>query len=130
VCGDFLTYPFAPGSFGMISSVAALHHMDARAALGRMSQLLAPGGTLAVIGLARLRRPADLPWEAAATVANLGCRLTRTYREQPSPTVWPPPLSYAGMRALAWQELPGARYRRHLLCRYSLLWVKPAAAGR
>jgi hypothetical protein len=29
--GDFLTYPFAPGSFYVITSVAALHHMDARA---------------------------------------------------------------------------------------------------
>jgi hypothetical protein len=44
--------------------------------------------------------------------------------------VWPPPLSYAEMRALARHELPGARYRRHLLWRYSLLWAKPAAAGR
>src|SRR5436305_5225031 len=102
----------------MIPSAAALHHMDARAALARMSQLLAPGGTLAVVGLARSRLPADLPWEAAAIVANLGCRLTRTCWEQPSPTVWPPPLSRAGMRALARQELPGVRYRRHLLWRY------------
>ena len=43
ICGDFLTYPFAPASFGMITSVAVLHHMDARAALHRMSQLLVLG---------------------------------------------------------------------------------------
>jgi SAM-dependent methyltransferase len=129
ICGDFLTYPFAPASFGMITSVAVLHHMDARAALHRMSQLLVPGGTLAIVGLARSRLPADLPWDAAAVLANMGYRLTRTYWEQPSPTVWPPPCSYAEMRALARQALPGVRYRRRLLWRYSVIWVKPARTG-
>jgi SAM-dependent methyltransferase len=129
ICGDFFAYPFAPASFGMITSVAALHHLDARAAFDRMSQLLEPGGTLAIVGLARSRLPADLPWEAAAAAANLGYRLTRTHWEQPSPVVWPPPLSYAETRALAQQALPGARYRRRLLWRYSLIWVKPAPTG-
>jgi len=123
--GDFLTHAFAPASFGMITSVAALHHMDARAALDRMSQLLAPGGTLAIVGLARSRLPADLPWEAAAVIAHRGYKLTRIYWEQPSPVVWPPPHSYAEVQALARQALPGVRYRRHPLWRYSLIWTKP-----
>jgi SAM-dependent methyltransferase len=123
--GDFLTHPFAPSSFTMITSIAALHHMDARLALGRMRQLLAPGGTLAIVGLARSRLPADLPWEAAAVAAELRHRLTRIRWEHPSPTLWPPPHSYAEMRVLARQALPGARYRRHLLWRYSLIWAKP-----
>jgi SAM-dependent methyltransferase len=125
VRGDFRTHPFAPDTFNMITSVAALHHMDARAALDRMCQLLAPGGRLAIIGLARSRLPADLSWEAAAAVAHRGYRLTRTYWEQPSPVVWPPPHTYAEMHALAQQVLPGARYHRHLLWRYSLIWTKP-----
>src|SRR5690242_389025 len=87
----------SPASFGMVASVAALHHMDARAALDRMDQLLEPGGTLAVIGLARSRLPADLPREAAAVAANLGYRLTRSYWEQTSPIVWPPPHTYTEM---------------------------------
>src|SRR5205807_1475151 len=64
ICGDFLDQPFPPASFNMITSVAALHHMDASAALERMDQLLSPGGRLAIVGLARDRLPADLPWEA------------------------------------------------------------------
>jgi SAM-dependent methyltransferase len=127
ICGDFLTHPLAPASFNMITSVAALHHMDARAALDRMDQLLVPGGTLAIVGLARSRLPTDLPYEAAAVTANLGYRLTRTYWEQPSPTVWPPPHTYTDMQALAPQALPGVHYRRHLLWRYSLVWAKPSA---
>jgi SAM-dependent methyltransferase len=123
--GDFLAHPFGPASFGMITSVAALHHMDARAALDQMSQLLAPGGTLAIVGLARSRLPADLPWEAAAVIAHRGYRLTRTHWEHPSPIVWPPPQTYAETRAVARQALPGVRYRRHLMWRYSLIWTKP-----
>jgi SAM-dependent methyltransferase len=53
--GDFLSHPFTPASFDMITSVAVLHHMDTRAAFDRMSQLLAPGGTLVIVGLARSR---------------------------------------------------------------------------
>jgi SAM-dependent methyltransferase len=123
--GDFRTHPFAPATFSMITSVAALHHMDARAALGRMSQLLAPGGRLAIVGLARSRLPADLPWEAAAVIAHGGYKVARTYWEQPSHVVWPPPHTYAEMQAVARQMLPAARYRRRLPWRYSLIWTKP-----
>ena len=126
VCGEFLTHPFPPASFSMITCVAALHHMDAAAALARMSQLLAPGGTLVIVGLARSRLP-DLPWEAVAVIANLGYRVAKDYWEQPSPTVWPPPHSYRQIRTLAGQALPGVRYRRRLLWRYSLVWVKQAS---
>jgi SAM-dependent methyltransferase len=123
--GDFLTYPFEPGSFGMITSVAALHHMDPAAALGRMGRLLQPGGRLAIVGLACPRLPADLPWEASAATAHLRYRLTRTCWEHRSPTIWPPPHTYAAIRTLATRSLPGVRHRRHVLWRYSLVWTKP-----
>ena len=128
--GDFLTHPFTAASFDMITSVAVLHHMDVRAALERMSQLLAPGGTLVIVGLARSQLPADLLWEAAAVIAHRCYKLTRIYWEQPSPVVWPPPHTYAEVRALARQALPGVRYRRHLLWRYSLIWTKPQPGRR
>jgi 2-polyprenyl-3-methyl-5-hydroxy-6-metoxy-1,4-benzoquinol methylase len=123
--GDFLTYPFE-GSFDFIASVAALHHMDMRRALIRMRQLLRPGGTLAIVGLARSRFPADLPVEAAGVVFHRACLATRTYWEHSAPTVWPPPESYTAVRQLAAGVLPGVRYHRHLLWRYSLVWSSPA----
>jgi ubiquinone/menaquinone biosynthesis C-methylase UbiE len=126
VRGDFLTHPFPPASFGLITCVAALHQMAAAAALARMSHLLAPGGSLVVVGVARSRLP-DAAWEVAAVIANLGQRMTKSYWQHPSPTVWPPPHTYRQVRALARETLPGVRYRRHLLWRYSLVWVKPAS---
>jgi 2-polyprenyl-3-methyl-5-hydroxy-6-metoxy-1,4-benzoquinol methylase len=125
VLGDFLAHPFEPGSFDLVASVAALHHMDAAAALARMRDLLRPGGTLAVVGLARGSHPADLPRDAAAIAVTLLHRATGTYWDHSAPTVWPPPETYAGMRRIAAEVLPGVRYRRHLLWRYSLVWTKP-----
>lgn len=121
VCGDFLDHGLEPESFDFIASIAALHHMDTRAALGRMRKLLRPGGTLAVVGCARGVTLADLPFEVGGAVAHRLFMVTRPYWEHSAPKVWPPPESYAAMR----RELPGVRYRRHLLWRYSLVWTKP-----
>jgi SAM-dependent methyltransferase len=126
VLGDFLGYPFPAASFGLVSCVAALHHMDPAAALKRMAELLAPGGVLVVSGVAR-PAPRDLPLDVAAAVANLGYRAARGYWQHPSPIVWPPPHTYRQIRALAEDVLPGVRYRRHLLWRYSLTWTRPAS---
>jgi SAM-dependent methyltransferase len=126
VLGDFLEYPFPVASFGLISCVAALHHMDPAAALTRMAELLAPGGILVVSGVAR-PAPRDLPLDLAAVVANLGYRAARGYWDHPSPVVWPPPHTYREIQALAGDLLPGVRYRRHLLWRYSLTWTKPVS---
>ena len=127
--GDFVTHPFPRESFDMIVSIATVHHMAAHTALARMKDLLRPGGTLAIVGLARGRPPADLPMELAGVVANWVHRLTKTEWDHPSPTVWPPPETYTAMRRLAVRLLPGARYRRHLLWRYSIIWTKPPREG-
>lgn len=125
ICGDFLAHPFPPASFGMITCVAALHHMDPSAALARMRELLVPGGTLVINGVAQ-NEVRDLPWELPAALANLGYRARYGYWKHPSPVVWPPPHTYRQIRSLAATVLPGVRYRRHLLWRYSLVWARPA----
>jgi 2-polyprenyl-3-methyl-5-hydroxy-6-metoxy-1,4-benzoquinol methylase len=124
--GDFLTYPFETGSFDLVCTVATLHHMDAEAGLTRMRELLRPGGALVVIGLARSRLPADLPVELAGVVAHRFHALTKSNWNHPSPIMVPSgETTYTEMRRLAGRLLPGARYRRHLMWRYSLTWVKP-----
>jgi ubiquinone/menaquinone biosynthesis C-methylase UbiE len=124
ICGDFLTHPLPDESFGLISCVSALHHMDAPAALAAMSRLLTPGGRLVIIGVARSRLP-DLPRDAAAVIVNLGYRAAKGYWQHPSPILWPPPHTYRQIRVLAETALPGVTYQRLLLWRYLLIWVKP-----
>jgi hypothetical protein len=93
-----------------------------------MRSLLRPGGTLAVVGLAR-SRPGDWPADIAGVFAHRALQARKGYWEVNAPTIWPPPQTYAQMRRIAGQILPGVRYRRHLLWRYSLVWAKPAGQG-
>jgi hypothetical protein len=108
--------------------------MDARAALRRMSDLLRPGGVLAVVGLARASWPAELAAvipASAGTHLHLAASAIRRHaagRPAPAyqpPVIWPPPMTYRDMRLLATDMLPGVRYRHHLYWRYSLVWTKP-----
>jgi SAM-dependent methyltransferase len=126
ILGDFMTHPFEPATFDHIASIAVLHHLDAAAALERMRNLLAPGGTLAIVGLARNRYPADLPFAIAGAVGHRVHRLSKPCWEDSAPRLWLPPDTFAETRRLAERVLPGVRYRRLLLFRYSLLWTKPA----
>lgn len=127
VLGDFLTVPFTPASFDFIASIAALHHMDEERALRRMSNLLKPGGTLAVVGLGKSRYPADLPRDAFSVAFDGTHRLSRGYKESMAPQL-SPTHSYRELHRIASRLLPDCHFRRRLLWRYSLAWVKPGRA--
>lgn len=122
--GDALTHEFEPTSFDLITAVASLHHMGAEPGFLRLSSLLCPGGVLAVIGLAR-SSPIDWPLDLAAIVPNWLRQRRAQYWQHPSPVAWTAPESYASMRRIAARVLPGARLRRRLYWRYTLVWVKP-----
>jgi SAM-dependent methyltransferase len=125
VRGGLLTQYFEPCSFDFITCIAALHHMDEQAGMGRIAELVRPGGTVAIVGLARSRVPIDLPWEIAGALATRAHRITRRYWETPAPKVWPPPHSYREMRELSASVLPGSMFRRRALWRYVVTWTKP-----
>jgi 2-polyprenyl-3-methyl-5-hydroxy-6-metoxy-1,4-benzoquinol methylase len=125
VLDDFLVHPFEPQSFDAVVSVAALHHIGTAAALSRMQQLLRPGGTMAVVGLAQSRHRADLIFDLAGIVVDRLHKVTKTYWDTSAPKIWPPPETFRQTRQVAETVLPDARYRRHLLWRYSITWTKP-----
>ncbi|MGH9170972.1 MAG: class I SAM-dependent methyltransferase [Acidimicrobiales bacterium] len=124
--GDVLTYPFEPASFDFVTSVASLHHLDEEAGLRRMASLLRPGGTLAVVGLARSHSVADIAYDLAGAFATRAHKLTKTYWETPAPKIWPPPHTYGQLRRLSETTLPGSHFRRRAMWRYVLTWTKPA----
>ena len=123
--GDVFATPFAPGAFDAVVSVASLHHMDARRALARFAHLVRPGGSVVVIGLAA-HAWWDLPAAGFGLLASRALGLFRGHWEHTAPMCWPPPLTYPEVEAVSAEVLPGVRYRRHLLGRFSLVWRKPA----
>lgn len=123
VLGDALAHPFPPGSFDVVASVATLHHFpDTAHALTRLAGLTAPGGVLAIIGLARSTTPADLAYDFAGAVQHRFLAGRKTFWQHTAPTCWPPPHSYRQVRLLASRLLPGALWHRLPLWRYLLLW--------
>jgi len=124
--GDVMTWPFDPASFDLVAAVASLHHLPLIPALTRFRELLAPGGVLAVIGLARRTTLEDNVMALAAYPANQVLR--RALGEVPvGAPVRDPPDTLPGIRAACAAVLPGARVKLRLLFRYSLIWRKPAA---
>jgi hypothetical protein len=99
--------------------------MDFTAALTAMARLLRPSARLAVIGLAADKSLADLLAAAPAVPVDLFYRAIYRRGESGAP-IMDPDHSWREVRAAAATALPGVRYRRHLLWRYSLLWTKPA----
>nr|WP_300142588.1 class I SAM-dependent methyltransferase [Propionicimonas sp.] len=125
--GDVLTHPLPADGFDVVASVAVLHHFpDPDAGLRRLADLTAPGGLLAVVGLARSTSLLDFAHDVAGTVQHQYLSRRRGFWDHTAPTVWPPPHSYREVRRLASRVLPGVRWRRLPLWRYALLWHKPA----
>ncbi|MFE1796016.1 class I SAM-dependent methyltransferase [Streptomyces sp. NPDC059517] len=122
---DFLTTELPGAQYDFVCSVTTIHHMDFEAALVRMRELLRPGGTLVVVGLAR---EASVTEWAAFIAASPIVQITKALHRARDPQGMPvtaPQMSYRQVRTAARLLLPGVRYRRHLLRRYSLTWEKP-----
>ncbi|GAA4623736.1 class I SAM-dependent methyltransferase [Actinoallomurus vinaceus] len=125
VQADFLRHPFPEGAYDFVCSVAAIHHMDFERTLTRMAELLRPGGTLVVVSLARNRTPLDWVLSGAALPAVKVIDRVRGVGGPAGMPVMDPEMSWGQVRREALRLLPGARFRRRLLWRYSVHWRKP-----
>jgi ubiquinone/menaquinone biosynthesis C-methylase UbiE len=121
---DFLAYPLADASFDFVCANTALHHMDFRAALTALARVLRPGGRLAVVGLAANGSIGDYLADVPGVPAHWIYRALYHQGGSGAP-VEDPRMTWTEVRATARGVLPGVRYRRHLMWRYSLLWRKP-----
>lgn len=114
------------GPFDLVTCVATLHHLGVSPGLERLRDLVAPGGTLVVVGLARPTTARDWLWSGVGVVANVVGRRRRGAWEPGAP-VRDPAESSVDVAAAARDALPGVRMRRHLYWRYSLVWHAPGA---
>lgn len=111
-------------AFDVVSAVAMLHHTEHGAALRRLSEFVAPGGCLLVVGLARSRCMRDYARDARDAISIRRHTLTKSVWDTPAPKIWPPPLSYEEARAASHDVLPEAHFGRLPYFRFGLTWVK------
>jgi len=122
---DFLACPLPDASFDFACANTALHHMDFAAALGKLAAILRPGGRLAVVGIGKDASLPEMLVGGAGLPLDWYHKLSKSERNSGAP-IMDPQMSWSQVRATARRVLPGVRYRRHLLWRYSLIWDKPA----
>lgn len=120
----------------LITMVAVLHHLDLGDTLARISRLLAPGGRLLVVGLAKADSLADVVVDVVSAAANPVMGVIKHPRParplDPAADDWPVPVmpvrdpaeTLADIAAAASTRLPGATIRRRLYFRYTLRWDK------
>ncbi|MFB6712052.1 class I SAM-dependent methyltransferase [Streptomyces sp. NPDC056237] len=117
-----------PGPYDVITCVATVHHLPFTEALTRFRGHLAPGGTLVVVGLSRESTPGDrllalasVPLNAAmALIKNKGRKASRP--DSMTAVTRPAEMTFADIVRETRRVLPGARLRRRLFWRYTLVW--------
>ena len=128
-------------SFNCIATIATLHHLPFREILLKMKAALKPGGVLLVLDLfeheLNLLKPEgllDASLNVLALAVSCTLRLVHQGRLLPRREVrdaWAEHLRHdvyptmSQVRKLSAEILPGAKIRKHLLWRYSIIWQKP-----
>ncbi|NEB83032.1 class I SAM-dependent methyltransferase [Streptomyces anulatus] len=118
------------GSYDVITCVATIHHLPFGEALTHLRRHLAPGGTLIVVGLYRPRSRSDYLIDAVAIPSNIAMAWIKNKgRKAPRPAAMTAPtrpatMAFADIVRDARLVLPGARPRRRLFWRYTLVWKR------
>jgi len=132
---DATTWEFPLEQFDCVASIATLHHLPIEKMLPKMKGALRPGGALVVLDLYKAAGLADMLTSVAAMPVNLVLRLVKSGRVRERREVreaWAehgkndsyPTL--AQISRVCERVLLGARIRKHLLWRYSIIWRREA----
>jgi ubiquinone/menaquinone biosynthesis C-methylase UbiE len=128
-----ITWKFPTEQFDCVASIATLHHLPFEETLLKMRETLRINGTLIILDLFQAEGPSDVLTNALAVPANIILRLIKTgHLREPREVrqAWAehgrsdsyPTLSQ--IRQVCASVLPGAKVRKHLLWRYSIIWRK------
>lgn len=125
IVGDVMTFPLPKGHYDLVATVAAVHHLpDLSAALARLVDLTAVGGSLVVVGCARSSTVRDYAMDAVGAVQHQVLSRTRGYWRHTAPIQMEFPHTYTEVRQIAERVLPGMTWRRLPLWRYAIVWRK------
>ncbi|WP_415975994.1 class I SAM-dependent methyltransferase [Rhodococcus sp. 077-4] len=120
--GDVAVVDLPEGGFDAVVSNATLHHLgDTRAALRRLSALVRPGGTLALVTFVK-PSAREAPYWALTWVATAVIKRVRGNWKHTAPVSWPPPETLRQLRDNTRAALPDARVRRLLYNRILITW--------
>lgn len=132
--GDIMQMDLPPESYDCIASIATLHHIPLAPVLEKAKAALKPGGVLLVLDLYdnngsvadRLTDAIALPWDVALRLVHgVSLRVPPEVRQ-----AWHEHgrydryLTVPQVCSTCARILPGAKVTRHLLWRYSIIWVK------
>jgi len=133
---DALSWEFPPEQFDCISSIATLHHLPLEEMLFKMKSALTVNGVLLVLDLYQAGF-ADMFTSLAALPVHIVLKYLKTgHFKEPSEiqAAWAEHgqhdsyLTFSQLRHRCQAILPGAKLRKHLLWRYSLIWKKTAVS--
>lgn len=131
---DVLKLELPPVHLDCIVSIATLHHLPLDLMLEKMKAALKAGGTLLVLDLFKAETISDYLLSVLAVPWNLVSSLWKHHRLQPPREVraaWAEHgrtdvyLTLSQVQRSCEAILPGAQIKRHLLWRYSIVWIKP-----
>jgi ubiquinone/menaquinone biosynthesis C-methylase UbiE len=132
-CADATEWDYPLEGFDCVASVATLHHLEMRAMLSKMSRALKRGGTLLILDLFENEGAVDTLTSLVAMPVSMSLRLFQTGRLRAPRAVreaWDEHgrtdsyLTLTEVRNICVELLPGAKVRKHLLWRYSIVWTK------
>jgi SAM-dependent methyltransferase len=113
-------------SYDFVSAVAVIHHTPFDDAIDRLVRLLAPGGRLVIVGMAHDHTLLDRVISCCGVPASLLAARRHGGEQEPvGMPVMDPIMTWGEARRATAHLLPGRRFRRRLLWRYTLVWDKP-----
>jgi SAM-dependent methyltransferase len=133
---DIACWEFPGASFDCVATIATLHHLEMEKVLIQARSSLRPGGTLLVLDLYDNTDAGGMLASAVALPIDRLGRLLRTGRMRPPAEVRRAWAEHGRLdryprvgqvRKICRELLPGARVRRHLFWRYSIVWRKASA---
>ena len=129
--GDYVDTETLPeGKYEFVSAVAVVHHTRFEDAVQGLVRLLAPGGRLVIVGMAYNHTALDWVISGCGLPASLlNARLRGGKRGPADMPVKDSAMHWAEARKAAHRLLPGCRFRRRLLWRYTAVWDKPQEGG-